>query len=207
MNTTGMRLAAAAALALLAGSAAEARAQANLFEVEPYVGAFVHDITIHDEAFPGIPAGDDQTDVILGVRLNQRFQSGWGWGGSFGFVPVDGLELGPAFVVGDTDADVFLYNGEITYTFPTTGPVEVFVVGGIGGVTIEVDDIPGADDLSETNLLIPLGGGIKILDDPSRPTWAIRAEVRDHVVFLEDREGDDETDQSVEISVGFSFIF
>lgn len=178
--------------------AAEARAQANPYEIEPYVGAFVNDFS----------GGDDETDVILGVRLLQSFPSGWGWGGSFGFVPLDEIALGPGFEDEDINVNLFVYNGEVSYTFPTTGRTHVFVLGGVGAATLQVDDIPGEDDdRSETDVLVPLGGGVKFMNDAANPTWGVRAEVRDHIVFVDGDDRDGDTDQSVEISFGFSFVF
>lgn len=177
-----------------------ANAQANPYELEPYLGAFINDIS----------GGDDETDVILGARLTQSFQSGWSWGGSFGFVPLDQIELGPGFEDEDVNVNLFVYNGEVSYTFPTTGRTHIFVLGGIGAATLQVDDIPGPDeDRSETNLLVPLGAGLKLMNDATNPTWGIRAELRDHIVFLDGEDGvdEDDTDQSVEISFGFSIIF
>lgn len=192
------------AIALLAGTPIllapiSLRAQATPYELNLHVGAFVHDLE----------DGDD-TDAMLGVRFLLQYPSGWGWGGNFDWVAADQID-------GEEDIDVnlFLYSFEIDYTIQTNSRARPFVGAGLGAATGRVSDIPrneGRDDEeSETNLLIPLAFGLKYFDDPTRPTWAIRGEIRDNIIFVDEDSvvfpGRDETRHNLEFSGGVSFFF
>lgn len=193
-NTYVYALAAVFALAF----ATNANAQANPYEFNVHVGGLQYDLGFDED-------DNTDTDVMIGARLTQHFESGWGWGGNFDWVLADELQTGGE----DIDVNLYLYSGEVNYTFPTTGQAKFFLSGGIGAATFKVDDIPGGvdDDFSDTNLMVPLGAGFKWYNDATSPTWAIRGDVRDNIVFGDDDEGEDETDQNFEYSIGVSFVF
>ncbi|MDX1624345.1 MAG: outer membrane beta-barrel protein [Gemmatimonadota bacterium] len=201
MRTT-FRLTAALAFAagLLLADAPKALAQATPYELNLHIGGFRYDIE------------DSDTDVMLGARFLLQYPSGWGWGGNFDWVPVDRI----ATTGDDIDFDLYLYSFEVDYTVQTGDQVRPFVGAGIGAATFRVGDLPpgpGDDEESETNVLIPLAVGVKFFDDPRQPTWAIRGEIRDNVVFVDEDDlqaaiaGDDGAQNNIEFSGGISFFF
>lgn len=137
---------------------------------------------------------DDSPRLGLGTRIFINMPSGWGFGGSFDWIPadeqIDGLDL---------DFNVFLYSAEVEYTFASPGLLHPFVGAGIGAATFKLKDIPDEFDDSETELLIPLVAGIKWFHRTNSPNWAIRAELRDNII-----DGDS---HNWEISGGISFLF
>lgn len=189
--------------------AGEASAQVSAWEFNLHAGAFQRDL--------GFDEGDDtDTDFLAGVRLMRHSDNGFGFGGNFDWVFADEFELGPGFEDEDVNINIFLYSAELQYTFPTTGPVDFFVGAGIGGMTTQFDDLPGADDFldeTETDLLVPIAAGLRFLNDDVNPTWGFRVDGRDNIQFIEDvpdpEEGDTDTEaeNNWELSAGISFFF
>lgn len=159
----------------------EARAQATPYELNVHVGG----LSLDDA---------EDTDVLVGARIMLQYPSGWGWGGNFDWVSVD------------EDLDLYLYSFEIDHTFGRGAQLRPFVGGGIGAATFKLGD--ASEDDSDTHVLIPLAGGVKWLNQPSQPSWAIRGEVRDNIIFADD-DGDDDggTTNNWEFSGGVSFFF
>lgn len=170
-----------------------AHAQANQYELNVHAGGLRYDLGVDDDAFE-----NTDTDVMLGARFLLTPGGTWGFGGNFDWVNVD--RFGTGFG-DDIDVDMYLYSGELNYTFASQGQGKFFVLGGLGGRTIKVEDE------SESRLAMPLGGGFKWLNRAHVPSWAIRGEVRDHVVFGDENEGEDDFDQNFEFSGGVSFFF
>ncbi len=177
MRIRGTIFTVAALLALIWSG--EARAQATPYELNVHVGG----LSLDDA---------DDTDVLVGARIMLQYPSGWGWGGNFDWVSAD------------EDRDLYLYSFEIDHTFGRGSQLRPFVGGGIGAAT-EKTTTEGDDD-SDTNVLIPLAGGVKWLNQPSQPSWAIRGEIRDNIIFRDTGE-DTETTNNWEFSGGVSFFF
>lgn len=181
MRTRGSIFAGAALLTLVWSG--QARAQATPYELNVHAGALSREDA-------------EDTDVLIGARIMLQYPSGWGWGGNFDWVNAD------------EDVNLYLYSFEIDHTFGRGSQLRPFVGGGIGAATVKISDAPeGADD-SDTNVLIPLAGGVKWLDQPSQPNWAIRGEIRDNIIFSEsDGDDDDGASNNWEFSGGVSFFF
>lgn len=167
-----------------------------------------YELNVHAGAyFPDEDFSDD-TEGMFGGRIFLHKPSGWGFGGNFDYIPRQGQ-------IGTDDDDVvdvttYLYSGELNYTFPTASQLAFFVGGGVGAATTKIDlDI---EDDSSTDLLVPLGGGVKWNNRPSNPSWAIRGDLRDNIIFAEEfdvDEGDEDkkATHNMEISGGVSFYF
>ncbi|MGH7558856.1 MAG: outer membrane beta-barrel protein [Gemmatimonadota bacterium] len=185
------RLSLVAALGLLVAllTAEPARAQ-NWYELNLHGGAFSADNV-------------DDTDGILGARMMLQYANGVAWGGNFDWIPSNA-----DFEGDDFDVNMYLYSIGLEYMFPASGPARFFVGTGVGAATIKVSDVPEPIEDSETNLLIPVGGGVKWYNGaPSTATWALRGEVRDNIIFVESGEDDSEATNNLEFSGGISFIF
>src|SRR5688572_24253226 len=124
----------------------------------------------------------DDTDVGFGARLFMNRPSGFGFGGNFTWIisNADFDEDEP----GDNDVNTYLYSGEVEYTFGSPSQLHPFVGAGIGAATTKISDLPEDVEDSETNLHIPLAGGIKWFNRTNDPTWAIRAEIRDNIIHF-----------------------
>ncbi|CAN5336048.1 hypothetical protein BH18GEM1_BH18GEM1_19830 [soil metagenome] len=185
-------------LAALAWSV-DARAQSpashyanNHVEANLHVGAFFPDEALF---------GADDTDAMVGGRLVYNLPSGWGFGGNFDWVLADSDLDG-----NDIDTNLYLYSAEIDYTFPSTSRIHFFLGAGVGAATLSYEDSPESLD-GETNLLIPVAGGLKWFNATNRPSWALRAEVRDNIIFADDADEDSEATNNFELSGGISFFF
>jgi len=154
----------------------------------------------------GDTGAESDTDVGVGGRIFMNMPSGLGFGGSFTYVISDADFDGT-----DIDINTYLYSAELAYTFGSGNRLHPFITAGVGAATTKLSDADGLglDEDSETNLLIPIGGGIKWFG--SSGSWAIRAEVRDNIVSSGDQEFgfdvDSETFHNIEVSGGISFLF
>jgi hypothetical protein len=191
--------------ALLAlGITASAQAQA-----EHYAGAPLEFNAHVGALFIDTPEGaDSDTDPMYGIRLGYNTPGGLGFAGNLDWVP------GQRNVSGtDIDINTWLYSGELNYTFASSRRIHPFLAAGVGAATRTFSDLPGDDDDidSTTDLMIPVGGGIKWFSQSNR--WGIRTEVRDNIVLETDvfdpEEGDEDTEAAhhVEVSGGVSFFF
>lgn len=142
----------------------------------------------------------DDTDVGFGGRIFMNMPSGLGFGGNFTWVLSN-----TDFEGTDFDVNTYLYSGEIEYTFASPSRLHPFVGAGLGAATVKISDVPEGFDDSDTNLLIPLVGGVKFFNRTNDSTWAIRGEVRDNIIRFSD--GDSETTHNWEVSGGISFLF
>lgn len=130
----------------------------------------------------------DETEFLAGARVLYNWPSGWGFGGNFDYSQIeDGI-------------DVYLFSGEVDYTFGSPNRAHFFVGAGIGGANFSFDD---DDDDSETELLIPIAVGVKWFNRTNDPTFAIRGDVRDNIIRF---DAADETTHNIELSAGVSFL-
>ena len=184
------RLSLVAAVGLLMTlAAAPARAQ-NWYELNLHGGA----LSLDDA---------DDTDGLLGARMLLQYNNGLAWGGNFDWIPSNA-----DFGGDDIDVNLYLYSFGLEYMFPTTSSLKLFVGTGVGAATIKVSDLPDEADDSDTNLLVPLAGGVKWYNSaPGRSTWALRGEVRDNIIFVDSGRDDSEATNNFEFSGGISFLF
>ena len=179
--------------------AAPARAQ-NWYELNGHLGGLRYDIE------------DSDTDVALGGRLMLQYANGFGWGGNFDWISVNEIPTGPG---DDVDLNLYLYSFGLEYTFPTASQLKFLVSSGLGAATFKATDVPGFadDDFSRTDFLLPVGVGLKWFNRPSNPSWALRGDIRDNIIFVDADPGDellvggDDTQNNFEYSGGISFIF
>ncbi len=188
-----------AALAL--GWSTSAHAQAEHYTNKPI------ELNIHGGAMIFDDLISDDTELGFGGRLAYNMPNGVGIGGNLDWSQVTvSREEG-----GEVDINIYLYSAEVDYTFAASTKLHPFVGAGVGAATFS-PDINDAE--SETELMVPIAAGIKWFNETNSPTWAIRAEVRDNIVFAtaEDENGggvfeNDETLNNIEISAGVSFFF
>ncbi len=187
-----------------------ARAQVDKWEFNAHAGAYRYDLGLSDEN----GSDNTDTDVLLGARLGRQWMNGVGIEGNFDYVFANQIPLGSEFEDHDINVSLLLYSAALTYTFPTAGIVDPFVSVGVGGASTTYADVPTELDAiydNSTDLLVPLGGGLKILNDPDDPSWGVRVDVRDHLTFHDQINSDGEkksvSDNNFELSGGISFFF
>ncbi|MFN2383291.1 MAG: outer membrane beta-barrel protein [Gemmatimonadota bacterium] len=162
---------------------------------------------------------DNDTDVLFGTRAVWNAPSGWGFGASFDYVlsdaDVDDDTEGLSLAVDgeDIDTSTWLYGAGIEYTFPSQSQAHFFVGAGIGAATTKLSDAPEGVEDSSTDLMVPVGGGLKWFNRTNDPSWALRADVRDNIIFRETFDADEEDStgseatNNFELSGGLSFLF
>jgi len=178
----------------------------NNYELNLHAGAL-----ILDDDFAASLGEADDTDAILGARFLYNTAPGWGFGANFDWVPAASIDLRGRD--DDLDVNLFLYSAEVDYTFPSPNRLHFFVGGGVGAATISLSDEPeGVDDDSETDVMVPLAAGLKWFSRTTRQSWALRAEIRDNIIWQETfdvDEGDEdpEATHNLELSAGISLFF
>lgn len=165
-------------LVLLLALPATTVAQTGTWELALQGGALHHDMV-----------QETGTDPLASVRLARYTDNGWGFGASFDGaksserVPGEGTAL-------DVDLTRLLYAFTVDRTFAPSPRVRLALGSGIGGATASWDGLPGPADgtveESETALLVPVGAGLKFLNRAAGPSWALRLDVRDNLVFQDD---------------------
>ena len=192
-----------------------ASAQWNNWELNVHGGLYQPDLGLDiEEADLEDEDDDTDTDPLFGARLYRNTESGLSFGANFDWVFLDQISLPDGADNEDIDVSLFLWSVGLEYTFPTDGPLKFLVGAGIGGATTNFTDWP--EDLSEdpggTDLAIPVGLGIKWVNDADDPTWGLRIDGKDHIVFVEtfdfeEQDEDKEATNTWEVSAGLSFFF
>lgn len=193
------------ALALVPALAlpATAGAQTGTWELALQGGALHHDVV-----------EETGTDPLASARLARYTDGGWGLGASLDWAR--GSERRPGEgTVHDVDLTRILYAFTVDRTFAPSPRTRLALGTGIGGATAKWDGLPaptdGVFDESGTALLVPVGAGLKFLNRAAGPSWAIRLDVRDNLVFQDDVDpagrARDGVAQLWQASAGLSLFF
>lgn len=163
-----------ATLVLLAGGT-EAAAQESRFRLNPYAGWYHFDESSFEEAFE---TSDVETDPVYGLRLAIGGIGGWSIDLAYGRTKIDAQDL---VLEGDdvafsSDATIQLFYGALDWHLPLTGPLDVFLSGGVGGIDTDFDGEGGG-----TDVLLNYGAGVAIPVGSLR----VRADLKDQVDFCE----------------------
>jgi hypothetical protein len=187
------RLTLAMAVVVTLASAGVARAQGRY--IRPY------EFNVHAGAFFPDQFRQDDTEAMFGGRILVNLLSGWSFGGSFDWVPRDQIPFGDR----DIDINTYLYSGGVEYNFSSQSTTRLFVGAGLGAATTKFSDAPENID-DQTDLMVPLAVGVKWFDRPANPSWGIRAELRDNIIWFDDGGGETDATNNFEISGGVSFL-
>lgn len=152
----------------------------------------------------GLFPDDGDSQGIFGTRFMLHKASGWGFGGNFDWVPISDEDTGLDEAV---DVNRYLYSFEVDYTFQSTNPLRFFVGGGLGAASTRISDAPDEIDDLQTDFLLPLAIGLKWFNRMDNPSWAIRFDVRDNIIWFESPNGDTDPENNWEITGGFSILF
>ncbi|HET7692894.1 MAG TPA: outer membrane beta-barrel protein [Gemmatimonadota bacterium] len=182
------------AIAVIATLAGAKSAHAQGRYIRPW------ELNVHAGAFFPDQLQNDDTELMLGARILVNLLSGWSFGGSFDWVPRNEIRFGNQ----DIDINTYLYSGGVEYNFSSQSTTRFFAGAGLGAATTKLSDVPENAEDSETDFLVPLALGIKWFDRPADPSWGIRAELRDNIIWW---GRDDDPTNNFEISGGVSFLF
>lgn len=189
-----------------------AQSQVSNWELNLHGGPYWHDIDLRDEDDEQ-DEEDMEADFILGTRLVRNTPSGFAFGGNFDWVLADQIDLPSTVEDDDIDVNIYLYSVELDYIFNPASTAQFFAGVGIGGRTLQFNDLPDVfGDESNTDLLIPLAIGLKTVNDPNDPSWGFRVDLRDNGVIADqfdpdELETDSEWENTWELSGGISFYF
>jgi OOP family OmpA-OmpF porin len=209
-------LAAACAVSIFAPSLAQAQTSdepvldRGTQIVSAFAGAQWFDIADQIDEF-----GDDlQTELSLGLRYQYNLTPRVGLEGNFLYTPAENEFLGPDGAgIGTGDVDAYYYNANIVYDFLPASSVIPYLTGGLGAVTLVVDDPVLAG--SETKLAGNVGGGLLFAMNRH---FGLRFDVRDYIYRVDELDtqfrhafnvpaGFEETVHDVTVTGGFSLIF
>ena len=166
------------------------------------------EFNVHGATLVGDLFEESGNALQFGARLLYRTNSGLSFGGNFDWATADNILIRTG--LDGLSASILMYSFEIDYATRVSPRADFFFGGGIGAATVQFD---GASDLqSSTGSLVPIGGGIKLLNRPVDPSWAFRVDVRDNIIVrtVVDPITQAETDEARhnwELSAGISFLF
>ena len=162
-----MRIA-TAVLALTALAAGAARAQESSIRLNPYAGWFHFDESAFEEGFD---TSEAESDVIYGARLGLGDTDGLSIDLAYGWTKID-AEGVRGDVILSSDATIQLFYAALDWHLPLTGPLDLFLSGGAGGVHTAFEDEDGS-----TDLLLNYGAGVSI----PIGGWRLRGDLKDQV--------------------------
>lgn len=213
MRRTALGLVLSAAALLIAPTALSA--QWGNWELNIHGGLYQRDLGLDVEEFDLADEDDDtDTDPLIGARLLYNTTSGIGLGANFDWVFVDEIPLGPGAPSEDVNVNLYLWSGELHYTFPSESRAKFFAGAGIGGATRQFTDlgVTGDDEETFTDLLVPVFLGLKFVNDAFDPSWGFTVEGRDNIIWIDEFdpvEGDEDkkAENTWALQAGLSFFF
>ncbi|CAN5300669.1 hypothetical protein BH18GEM1_BH18GEM1_18970 [soil metagenome] len=168
----------------------------------------LHAATLFDNLF------EESGQVIqAGARVLRATASGFGFGGNFDYARTTDVLVSPG--LSGLTANLLLFSAEVDYTIPVSPRAEFFVGAGVGGVSLQFSTPPTAPANfaeSSTGQLVPVAAGFRLRNREVDPSWAIRFDARDNIIFLTtidpaSRAESQEPRNNFELSGGFSFLF
>jgi hypothetical protein len=162
-----------AVLVVTVGAAATASAQESRFRLNPYAGWYHFDESSFEKAFE---TSDVESDPVYGLRLAVGGIGGWSLDLAYGRTKIDAQGTLDGDVELSTDATIQLFYGALNWHIPLTGPLDLFLSGGVGGIDTDFDGDGGG-----TDVLLNYGAGVAIPVGSLR----VRADLKDQVDFCD----------------------
>lgn len=165
------------------------------------------EINVHGATLVGDLFEDSGTALQFGARVLYRTNSGFAFGGNFDWATADNVLIRSG--LDELSASILMYSFEIDYVTRVSPRADLFFGGGLGAATVQFD---AADLQNSTGTLVPIGGGVKLLNREVDPSWAFRVDVRDNIIVrtvfdLATGAENDEARHNWELSAGISFFF
>ena len=164
------------ALAFMSGGAIGAFAQDSRVRLNPYAGWYHFDEGSFEKGFD---TSETESDPVYGLRLGIGGTGRWSLDLAYGRTTI-GVEVpGLEGTTNSDDATIQLFYAALDWHLPLTGPMDLFLSGGAGGIDTAFDD--GG---SETDLLLNYGLGVAIPMGSLR----LRADLKDQVDLCNEPE-------------------
>lgn len=144
--------------------------------------------------------GTETNEFYGGVTALLHFGSGVGLGGTVDWVGTT-IEEGEE----DFDATIWYYSGELSYGFPSVTQAQFYGFIGAGVARFQPgDELKDAGAEDESDIMVPVGVGVRWVNDKADPSWGATLEVRDRVIYVDEEETKVSNDWS--ISLGLSLL-
>ena len=102
-------------------------------------------------------------------------------------------------------ATIWYYNAELQYGFPSVTQAQFYGLIGAGVAKFqpseELEDL-GFED--ESNIMVPVGVGVRWLSSKEDPSWGATLEIRDRIVYIDEEETKVSNDWS--LALGLSVL-
>jgi opacity protein-like surface antigen len=96
------------------------------------------------------------------------------------------------------DATLWYYSAELSYAFPTVTQAQFYGLIGAGVARFQPgSDLEDAGVEDESNVMVPVGVGVRWLNSKDDPSWGATVEIRDRIVYSDDEETKVSNDWSV----------
>ena len=149
--------------------------------------------------------GLETNELYGGGSAYLHFGSGLAVGGTADWVGTT-VEVGGEDEDEGLDATIWYYSAELSYGFPSVTQAQFYGFIGAGVARFqpgsELEDA-GAED--ESNVMVPVGVGVRWLNDKLDPSWGANLEIRDRVVYVDDEE-ETKVSNDWSISLGLSLV-
>jgi hypothetical protein len=153
-------------LALLAAGAPAVSAQS--IRLNPYAGWYHFDESSFEKGFE---TSEAESDPVYGLRLGLGGTSGWSIDLAYGRTKIAAEGVRDDVLL-SSDATIQLFYAALNRHVPLTGPLDLFLSGGIGGIQTDFEDQDGS-----TDVLVNYGAGVAI----PVGAWRVRADLKDQV--------------------------
>jgi len=105
----------------------------------------------------------------------------------------------------DRAATIWYYSGELSYSFPSVTQAQFYGFIGAGIARFQPgDELEDAGAEDESDIMVPVGVGVRWLNRKADPSWGATLEVRDRVIYVDEEETKVSNDWS--ISLGLSLV-
>jgi opacity protein-like surface antigen len=96
------------------------------------------------------------------------------------------------------DATLWYYSAELAYGFPTVTQAQFYGLIGAGVARFQPgSDLEDAGVEDESNVMVPVGVGVRWLNSKDDPSWGATFDIRDRIVYSDDEETKVSNDWSV----------
>jgi hypothetical protein len=162
------------AMALVVVFVAAAGAQESRLRLNPYAGWYHFDESSFEKGFE---TSDVESDPVYGLRLAIGGFGNWSLDLAYGRTKIaaEGTAL-DGDVELSSDATIQLLYAALNWHLPLTGPLDLFLSGGVGGIDTDFED--GGRG---TDVLVNYGAGVAIPMGSLR----VRADLKDQVDLCE----------------------
>lgn len=165
------------------------------------------EFNVHGATLVGDLFEESGTALQFGARVLYRTNSGFAFGGNLDWATADNILIRSG--LDELSVNIIMYSFEIDYATRVSPRADFFFGGGLGAATVQFD---AADIQNSTGTLVPIGGGVKLLNREVDPSWAFRVDVRDNIIVRTvfdpvTAAENEEARHNWELSAGISFLF